>query len=822
MPAPLPPTTVSQILKWADAHHGRMGRWPAKNSGRIGEAGAGSWDSIDTVLRKGGRGLPGGTTLARLLHEQRGTRSQVHRPSLSVAQVLRWADAHQQRTGQWPLWDSGEVAESPGETWLMVSNALRDGTRGMPEGSSLPRLLAEHRGRRNLHGLPKLTEKQVLRWLDAHQRRTGTWPVVSSGPVVDAPGETWSGVNDGLMRGGRGLPGGSSIAILLAAHRGRRHLRMQPPLTERQMLRWADAHHERTGRWPVAKSGPIAEQPDENWSKIESALVFGRRGLPGGSSLSRLLARHGRKPVRMKVEPLSEQQVVTWALLHHRRTGDWPSKRSGPVADAPDERWSAIHSALYDRRRGLTRQTTLAWLLRDRLGVELRGRSPDRPPLSTDAILEWADDHRRRKGRWPNTNSGWVLAQPTESWEAINMALREGRRGLPGGSSIKLLLRSANRPPDPPRLWRPALTIAQVLEWADDHHRRTGQWPTCNSGIVAGQPGENWRAVNAALTYGMRGLPRGSLAHLLVKERGSYSKAIQPPLTIPLILQWADAHYARTGRWPSQHGRIPGPGRNSWHSVNNALMLGMRGLPGGSSLRELLVTQRGKPDPLNPVKLSIPAILKAADVYHRRTGDWPHRFLREGKIPEIPAYTWSTLDAYMTRGKRGITKRTTLLRLLQRHRMPMILRRGVPLKRTEILDWAAAHHERTGALPTADSGPVFDVNGETWAAIDASLRTGSRGLRGTISLADFLAENYVPSSDRVGARLTEQHIIAWAESFKQRVGYWPTVKSAYTDPSRRETWSTIDTALREGFRGLAGGSSLRKLLAAHRKTTRQQ
>jgi hypothetical protein len=74
----------------------------------------------------------------------------------------------------------------------------------------------------------------------------------------------------------------------------RRH---RPALTVEQILAWADAHHARTGRWPGAHSGPIADAPGETWGKIEGALYDGYRGLPGGDSLAKLLLRrHQERP----------------------------------------------------------------------------------------------------------------------------------------------------------------------------------------------------------------------------------------------------------------------------------------------------------------------------------------------------------------------------------------------------------------------------------------------------------------------------------------------------------------------------------------------
>ncbi len=73
-----------------------------------------------------------------------------------------------------------------------------------------------------------------------------------TGAIPRTIGETWMAVNDALCRGLRGLPGGSSLAQLLAEEYGARNSRGLPPLSEQQSLAWADAWHERTGEWPTA------------------------------------------------------------------------------------------------------------------------------------------------------------------------------------------------------------------------------------------------------------------------------------------------------------------------------------------------------------------------------------------------------------------------------------------------------------------------------------------------------------------------------------------------------------------------------------------
>ena len=64
----------------------------------------------------------------------------------------------------------------------------------------------------------------------------------------------------------------------------------------------------------------------------------------------------------------------------------------------------------------------------------------ERPPLTIEQILAWADAHHARAGAWPAGRSGPVPEAPGEAWGNINGALRRGHRGLPGGDSLARLL----------------------------------------------------------------------------------------------------------------------------------------------------------------------------------------------------------------------------------------------------------------------------------------------------------------------------------------------------------------------------------------------
>jgi hypothetical protein len=256
---------------------------------------------------------------------------------LTEGQILAWADAHLESTTEWPNNSSGPVVDAPGEVWKNVDAALRQGLRGLPGGSSLPQLLAAHRGVRNQKKLPSLTVEQILAWAEAHHARTGHWPNRNSGPVADAPGETWHALASALVKGLRQLAGGSSLAQLLAERRGVRNKQDLPDVTERQILAWADSHYARFGEWPTRDLGAIDGSIGETWNNIDAALRSGIRRFPGGSSLAKLLAQHRGVRNRKNLPALSKEQILIWAEAHRARAGRWPNAESGPIEDAPGD-----------------------------------------------------------------------------------------------------------------------------------------------------------------------------------------------------------------------------------------------------------------------------------------------------------------------------------------------------------------------------------------------------------------------------------------------------------------------------------------------------
>jgi len=364
-----PALTIPQILEWADEHQQRTGEWPTRNSGPVKATKGEKWSAVNTVLIQGNRGLPGGSSLAKLLAEYRGVRNIMGLPPLTIQQILEWIDEYKKMAGEWPHVKSGPVQGAKGETWLGLNTSLDKGNRGLPDGSSLSKLLAEHRGVRNIKGLPTLIIKKILEWVDDHKKRTGEWPNQKSGPVHAAKGETWTGVDSALWKGIRGLPGGNTLAQLLSEYRGVRNIHGLPTLTVKQILEWADDYYKRTGKWPTENSGPVQGANGATWKGVEVALYQGRRGLPGGSSIAKLLSEHRGVRNKQAQQAHTIKKILEWIDEHQKRTGDWPTRNSGPVQAAKGETWSGVDVALNQGRRGLPGGSSLAKLLAEQRGV---------------------------------------------------------------------------------------------------------------------------------------------------------------------------------------------------------------------------------------------------------------------------------------------------------------------------------------------------------------------------------------------------------------------------------------------------------------------
>jgi superfamily II DNA or RNA helicase len=430
------PLSEDQIIGWIKSHQKRTGNPPTAASGPVLDEDENptdtSWQAIDMALREGLRGLPGGSSVFKLVKQCGLGRD------LAEETVTAWVKSHHERTGDAPTSESGAVldgqGEHVGENWHALDVALRDGLRGLPGGSSVFTLVKQCGLAR-----PPLSEERIGRWIRAHHQRTTSAPTVESGGVLDEQGEpvgeNWGAINAALRKGLRGLPGGSSVFTLV-----KQCGLARPPLSEERIVGWIKSHHERTGKAPTLGSGTVLDEKGEpigeSWGAIDVALRDGFRGLPGGSSIAQLINQCGLG------RQLTEEQITGWISAHHERTGKPPTAVSGPVLDEDEkptgDSWQVVDDALRKGFRGLPGGSSVSKL------VKQCGLGRD---LAEETIVGWVRSHHERTGKAPTAESGAVLdtqGEPIgESWRAINMALRRGLRGLPGGSSLSTLIKTS-------------------------------------------------------------------------------------------------------------------------------------------------------------------------------------------------------------------------------------------------------------------------------------------------------------------------------------------------------------------------------------------
>jgi hypothetical protein len=210
---------------------------------------------------------------------------------LTEDKVWEAAQAWYKKHGEWPTQRSrGSIPELPEDTWVQIDSAFRNGIRGLPK-SSLSIHLAS-RGVLNRNGKRVLQgEAEVWKVAQAWYKKHGEWP--SAGDprkISELPGYTWAAIDSLLRRGGKGLPGGSSISVLLAS-KGVINLNSKADLTEDKIWKVAQGWHKKHGEWPTQRSrGSIPELPGDTWSSINAALRVNRRGLSGRyPSLTKLI-----------------------------------------------------------------------------------------------------------------------------------------------------------------------------------------------------------------------------------------------------------------------------------------------------------------------------------------------------------------------------------------------------------------------------------------------------------------------------------------------------------------------------------------------------
>ena len=379
----------------------------------------------------------------------------------------------------------------------------------MSGGSSLSKLFLD-RGLKS--GKPDLTEDMIIEAAKVHLNRDGKLPYRGDATADFGFPETWANVDHALTAGGRGMPGASSLAKLFIEHELKSE---KPDLTEEMIIVASQKCLDRTGKLPGQYAGDATADFGfpETWVSVNGALIKGRRGMSGGSSLSKLLIKYDLKPEK---PDLSEATIIAAAKKCLDCTGKLPSQHSGDASGhfGFPETWVSVDKALRKGSRGLPGGSALPKLL------IAHGLKSEKPDLSEATIVEAAQVYLSRTGKLPGASIGDTTIDFgfPETWVSVDQALRVGVRGLSGGSSLsQLFIRHGLKSE------KPDLTEDMIIEAAKVYLGRTGKLPAAVSGDATTDFGfpEKWVHVDSALRRGQRGIDtKGSSLPQLLKKHG--------------------------------------------------------------------------------------------------------------------------------------------------------------------------------------------------------------------------------------------------------------------------------------------------------------
>ena len=437
------------------------------------------------------------------------------KPNLDVELIKESLLAHRRATGGWlsagKAGSSGKAGSfilkhGPYAGLLTCGNLgaqLRKGGRGLLGGSSIPILNEEvsyENGLdyKNRQKAEDFDINKIRQSLLAHRERTGKWLtsskkghdqkagsyVLQHGPYA---GEmTVKALDAALRTGSRGLPGGSSIAMLNQEVSDEHDLDYQNYLEKEDLdikliIESLLAHRLSTGEWLsnrkrskddkgsfILEYGPYAGEVTV--SALDGALARGARGLPGGSSISVLNEEISREhgldyQNHLKLKDINIELIKASILAHRLATGDWLSNGKKPKGEthgsyvlefgpyAGQLTCSALETALLRGKRGLPDGLSIAKInqeVSEENGLDYQNRL-EQEDYDLELIKQALLAHRSATGKWlsswtraKNGKPGSYVLEHGEyggmlSVHTLDAALRVGSRGLPDGYSIAKL-----------------------------------------------------------------------------------------------------------------------------------------------------------------------------------------------------------------------------------------------------------------------------------------------------------------------------------------------------------------------------------------------
>ena len=462
--------TEQQIVEWIKIFYEKENKYPSSGDKYVYERdGKGgykivedeAWKSIEGSVTKKGR-YTGSITTFTELKKKHGF---VIDRNLYVEQIKEWMQIFYEVKGKYPSTEDDEVYERDGKDiyrviqdrkWKSISWALMNKKMGLENIPDDESSLEKFREKYGFVGkADDLTEAKIKEWIEIFYEKESKYPHAEDPNVYerDSNGgyriikrEKWQNINANLIRGGRGLSGGSSLADFKEGH----GFTDKIVRTVEQLKEWMEIYYEYKGKYPSnigkksvykrSDKGGFDVAEGDDWSNIDRALERGEIvGLTEKMTLADFKVKFGYKSADLTVD-----QVKEWIEIFYEYKGKYPSQHDKEVFErdenggyrvVEEEVWQEIGTALYNGSRGLPEIPFGEF--KKKYGYENK--------YSEEKIKDWVEIFYEVKGKYPSQEDKHVYERDEEggyrvvegeSWNAINSALYKGFRGLEGGSSL--------------------------------------------------------------------------------------------------------------------------------------------------------------------------------------------------------------------------------------------------------------------------------------------------------------------------------------------------------------------------------------------------
>jgi hypothetical protein len=308
-----------------------------------------NWNAINNCLKKGCRGLPGGSSLFKLRQEYFTGKESPLTEDIIVKAMKEYHEDHD----KYPSSESGDASKylKFKITWSAIGACLRKGLRGLPGDSSLAQLRKKY----DIGVKPDLTEEQIIKAMRGYFEEHGRYPSLRGGCASKYIFEDilWSGIDASLRHGHRGLPGGSSL------HKLKNERSFKHSLAKEDIAMAMKAYHEDHNKYPSKESGDASKYFGFKitWEAIDHLLRRGVSGGHKGSSVAKL-----KKHYRFGC--LTEELIIKAITEYHGECERYPSCLSGDASTyfGFKTTWRNINERLNRGDRSLSKASSLAKL----------------------------------------------------------------------------------------------------------------------------------------------------------------------------------------------------------------------------------------------------------------------------------------------------------------------------------------------------------------------------------------------------------------------------------------------------------------------------